>query len=330
VPRLGVRLENDSRLSVKDLAELAALAERRGFEYVWVPEGGGRDALTLLATFACATSNVKLATGILPIFHRTPTLTAMSAAGLAGASGNRFILGLGTGHEGTTVQTHGVPFARPVGRMRETVAIARGLLRGESVTFQGREFSVQEARLGRAVQGMSVPIYIAALGPRMVTLSAEVADGVLLNWTAASYLPKAVQQVHDAARAAGRDSSAVDIAGYVRVAVGPDEAAARKALQRQIASYASYSYYRDFFAACGFGAEMEAAEQAAARGDTDAAAKAITKAMQDEVAVVGTAEHCRAEIERRRGLGLQLPVVAPFAVDDVKASYIRTINAFGE
>ena len=326
MPRLGVRIENDSRLSVKDLVELVTLAERRGFECVWVPEGGGRDALTLLATFASATSKIKLATGILPIFHRTPTLTAMSAAGLAAASGNRFILGLGTGHEGTTIQTHGVPFARPVGRMRETVAIARGLLRGESVTYQGHEFSIQGARLGRAVQDVSVPIYIAALGPRMVALSGEVADGVLLNWTAASYLAKVAQQVHDAARAAGRDSSAVDIAGYVRVAVGPDEAAARKALQRQIASYVSYSYYRDFFATCGFSAEM----QAAARGDSDAAAKAITKAMQDEVAVVGTGEHCRAEIERRRGLGLQLPVIAPFAVDDVKASYIRTMNAFGK
>jgi probable F420-dependent oxidoreductase len=325
-----VRIENDSRLSVKDLVELAALAERRGFECVWVPEGGGRDALTLLTAFACATSKIRLATGILPIFHRTPTLTAMSAAGLAAASGNRFILGLGTGHEGTTVQTHGVAFARPVGRMRETVAIVRGLLRGESVALQGREFVVQGARLGRAVQGVSVPIYIAALGPKMVALSGEAADGVLLNWTAASYLPNAVQQVHNAARAANRNPSAVDIAGYVRVAVVPDEAAARKALQRQIASYASYSYYRDFFAACGFGTEMQAAEQAAARGDADAAANAITKAIQDEVAVVGSAEHCRAEIERRRGMGLQLPVIAPFAVDDVKASYTRTINAFGE
>ncbi|MBM3945613.1 MAG: LLM class flavin-dependent oxidoreductase, partial [SAR202 cluster bacterium] len=125
-------------------------------------------------------------------------------------------------------------------------------------------------------------------------------------------------------------ADAVDIAGYVRVSAGGDEGAARRDLQLQISRYASLPYYRDFFAACGFESEMKMAGEALARGDGDAAASAISRQMQDEVAVVGPAEHCAAEVERRRSLGLALPVVAPFAVGkDVKASYVRTIEAFG-
>ncbi|MBM3944138.1 MAG: LLM class flavin-dependent oxidoreductase, partial [SAR202 cluster bacterium] len=194
VPRLGVRIENDPRLTVDELVDLARLAERRGFESVWVPEGSGRDALTLLTAMARATSRIRLATGILPIFNRTPMTMAMSAAGLAAASGNRFILGLGTGHKGPVEGGHGVPFGRPLGRMRETVLIVSGLLRGEAVTLEGKDFSVRDARLGKAVDGVKVPVYIAALGPKMVALTGEMADGALLNWTASKYLPTAIAQ----------------------------------------------------------------------------------------------------------------------------------------
>ncbi|MDA1189106.1 MAG: LLM class flavin-dependent oxidoreductase [Chloroflexi bacterium] len=329
MPRLGVRLENDPRLSLGDLVDLAQLAEQRGFEFIWVPEGGGRDALTLLTTFARATLNIKLATGILPIFNRTPMTMAMSAAGLAMASGNRFVLGLGTGHKGPVESGHGVPFGRPVGRMRETVEIIRSLLRGDAVTTDGKDFKMQNARLGKAAEGVEVPVYIAALGPQMVALTGQMANGVLLNWTASAYLPTAVEQLQDAAQAAGRSASAVDVAGYVRMAVGGDEAAARRDLQKQISRYASLPFYRDFFAGSGFAKEMQAAGEALEAGDGERAADFISQEMQDEVAVVGSAEHCVAEIERRRLLGLRLPVIAPYAVGaDVKESYVRAIEAF--
>ena len=186
--RIGVRLETGPHLSPHQLLELAQLAEKRGFETVWVPEGSGTEALTQLTAFACGTSRIKLGTGILPIFHRTPTLLAMGAGGLDAISGGRFILGLGVGHQGAVEGAHGIPFDRPMTRLRETVHIVRRLLTGESVAFEGSAYNVKSAKLGFNPIRADMPIYLAALRPRMVELAGEIADGVLLNWATSPYL----------------------------------------------------------------------------------------------------------------------------------------------
>ena len=328
MPRIAVRLENDPQIPPEDSLELAQLAESRGYEMIWVPEGGGRDSLTQCTFLAARTDAIKLATGILPIYYRTPMLTAMSAAGLGTLSKGRFILGLGVGHRPSVEGTHGIPFSRPLTRMRETITIIRRLLDGKQMTYAGREFNVGSASLGAAVPETRVPIYVAALGPQMLELTGELADGVLLNWTASSYLERAIHHLHRGAERAGRDPAEVDIAGYVRVAVSDGGEEARTSLQGQIARYASNPFYHNFFRDMGFGEEMAAAEEAIARGDLTEAAKAISRDMQDQVAVVGTAAECRAEIEKRRGLGLGLPVVAPFTVAEARESYHRVIEAF--
>ena len=322
--RIGVRLENDPNLAPADHQSLACLAEERGYETVWVPEGAGRDSPTLLTSMAMVTERVKLATGILPIFTRTPMSIAMAAAGLSVISGGRFLLGLDVGHRPSVESSQGVPFRRPLARLRDTITITRALLRGESVTHQGRVFQVAGATLGAGKPDQPPPIYIAALGPQMLELAGEMADGVLLNWTASGYLEQAVEHVHAGARRAGRDPSEIDIAGYVRVAVTDDPAPARRNLQTQIVRYASNPFYGNFFRETGFRREMDFINGAVAKGDSSAAAEAVSEDMQDEVAAVGTPEWCAASIAARRSRGLQLPVVAPFTVgnpiDDYRAA----------
>ena len=112
-----------------------------------------------------------------------------------------------------------------------------------------------------------------------------------------------------------------------RRAAGGDEDAVRDSLRSQVARYASNTYYRNFFVETGFGDEMTEAAEALAAGDLARASEAITPEMQDQVAVVGSPEHCRAALERRRAAGLQLPVVAPFAIGDNKESHRSTITA---
>ena len=328
MPRIAVRLENDPQLSPADSLELARLAESRGYEMVWVPEGSGRDSLTQLTFLAAQTQAIKLATGILPVYYRTPMLTAMSAAGLGTLSHGRFVLGLGVGHQPSVENVHGIAFRRPLTHMRETLVLVRKLLDGESVALAGRQFNVGNATLGPAAPQQRVPIYVAALGPQMLELTGELADGVLLNWTASNYLEQAVHHLRQGAEKAGRDPSEIDIAGYVRVAVSDNLADARASLQEQIARYASNPFYNNFFKGMGFGPEMAAAADAINRGNLQEASGCISVEMQDQVAVVGNAEQCRAEIERRRALGLSLPVVAPFTVDEAKSSYRRVIETF--
>ena len=325
--RYGVRFENDPTLTPGDYQELAIQAEERGYEMVWVPEGGGRDSLTALATIAMRTESIRLGTGILPIFARTPINTAMGAAGMAEVSGGRFVLGLGVGHRPTVESRDGVPFKQPMTRLRETIQIARRLLAGESVDFAGKQFNLSDASLGAAAPKGKVPIYIAALGPQMLEMAGELADGVLMNWTAASFITEAVGHIKRGADKAGRDISEIDVAGYVRVAVADDEDASRESLKRQVARYASNTFYSNFFVQTGFEREMKAAAAALAAGDLDTAADAITPEMQNQVAVVGTPDQCREELEARRAAGLQLPVIAPFAVGDNKTSHRLTIDA---
>ena len=326
--RYGVRFENDPTLTPQDYQELGVLAESLGYETVWVPEGGGRDSLTALSSIAMKTERVQLGTGILPIYARTATNTAMGAAGMAAVSGDRFILGLGVGHRPTVEGRDGVPFSRPIARLRQTIRVVRRLLAGETVSSKGYHFNIADASLGAATpEGTRVPIYIAALGPQMLELAGEMADGVLMNWTAESFMPKAIEHIERGAHMAGRDISEIDIAGYVRVAPGGDEDAVRESLRSQVARYASNAYYRNFFVETGFGEEMAEAADALHAGDLARASEAITREMQDQVAVVGSPEHCRAALERRRDAGLQLPVVAPFAIGNNKESHRTTIEA---
>ena len=325
--RYGVRLENDPALTPQDYQELGAQAERNGFEAVWLPEGGGRDSLTSLAAIAMKTEKVMLGTGILPIFARTATNTAMGAAGMAAVSGGRFMLGLGVGHRPTVEGRDGIPFKQPMTRLRETIQIVKALLSGEQVDFPGRVFKISGASLGAAAPKTKVPIYIAALGPQMLQMAGELADGVLMNWTAVDYLGEAISHIRRGAEKAGRDPKEIDIAGYVRVAVGADVSASRDALRRQVARYASNPFYRNFFAETGFDKEMSAAAAELAGGNLEKAADSITVEMQDQVAVVGTADECRAALEKRRDAGLQLPVIAPFAVGDNKTSHSHAIDA---
>ena len=325
--RYGVRLENDPNLSPQDYQELSSQAEKNGFEAVWVPEGGGRDSLTSLATIAMKTDTVKLGTGILPIFARTPTNTAMSAAGMAAVSDGRFLLGLGVGHAPTVESRDGIPFKQPMTRMRETIQIIKALLSGEEVNFTGKQFKITGASMGAATPKTKVPIYIAALGPQMLEMVGELADGVLMNWTAVDYLGEAIGHIKRGAEKAGRDPNEIDIVGYVRVAVGDNLTESRDSLRRQVARYASNPFYRNFFAQTGFDKEMSAAAAALADGNLDKAADSITEEMQDQVAIVGTVEECRAALEKRRAAGLQLPVIAPFAVGDNMASHRHVIEA---
>ena len=327
--RIGLRLHTVPQFSPRDMLGMASLAEERGYEIIWVPEGRTADALTVLTAFATVTKRIGLGTGILPVFSRTPTLTAMSAGNLDALSQGRFTLGLGTGHRGTVEDEHGVPFYRPLTRLRETVEIVRRLLRGEKITYEGRIYNLQETSLGFTLLRPDVPIYLAALRPQMLELAGEIADGVVLNWASPSYLPQAIEHLRRGAERAGRTLQDIDVACFLATAVVDDPAQVRPAIQRQIVAQFKSPFYRYYFEQTGFKEEAAAVSEALARGDNDAAADAVSEAMQDDVAIIGPAEHCRRQVEARRSLGVNLPVIAPqpltgSSVEDFRA----TIEAF--
>ena len=327
---LGLRLGNEPQLAPAAFQKLGALAEQLGYGEIWMTEGAGRDSLTQLASVALATQRIVVGTGILPVFSRTPFITAMSAAGMAEVSGGRFILGLGVGNGPAVENSHGIPFRRPLAHLEEAVIIIRRLLHGEAVTFQGRVFNLDRAALGWAAPVEPPPIYLAALGPRMLKMAGAMADGVLLSWTASSYLKRAVELVREGAEGAGRDPSDVAISGYVRMAVTDDPDAGRESLRQQMSHYIGSSFYRNFFRNTGFANEMHGVETAMGTSATSAtgdSAGALSARMEQELGIVGDAEECRAGLEGLRALGLEKPVVAPLPLGDIEESYRITMAA---
>ena len=195
----------------KEVAAEVADLERAGLDIVFVPEAYSFDAVSALGYLAAATEKVQLASGILQLYTRTPTLTAMTAAGLDYVSDGRFTLGLGASGPQVIEGFHGVPYDAPIGRTREVIEICRQVWRREYLDYQGKHYTIplpadQGTGLGKSLKLINqpvrerIPILVAALGPKNVELVAEVAEG----WQPIFYLPEKAQGVWGDALAAGR------------------------------------------------------------------------------------------------------------------------------
>lgn len=316
-------------LPAQTLVEHAAVADRLGYDSLWVPEGSGREALTMVSAMAGVTLRLRLATGILPIFSRPPALVAMAAATLADLTGGRFVLGLGVGHPAIVEAGYGVRYREPLRAVRECVAIVRAALAGETVTYDGQVFRVQEFRLESRPRH-PVPIYLAALGEQMLRTVGEIADGVILNWSTPARVRRAVGVVRRAARQAGRDPAAVTVVCFVRAAVTEQPEAAWLVLRRLVATYAAMPAYARMFEAAGFAREVQAMNAAWARGGVEAAAVAASAEFIEALGVVGSAHVCREGLDRYGEAGADVVAAYPFPVSaDAAGSMRATIEALG-
>jgi len=190
--------------------QFASEAERMGAASLWSREAWGYDAVTPLAFLAARTSTIGLGTGIMQIGSRSPANVAMTATTLNSLSGGRFMLGLGTSGPQVIEGWHGIPFDRPIQRTRELIEIVRLATSGEQVAYEGEIYHLPlpggEGRALRSAAGAShVPIYIAALGPRNLELTGELADG----WMGGSFIPETaevfIQHIRAGAEKSGRD-----------------------------------------------------------------------------------------------------------------------------
>jgi 5,10-methylenetetrahydromethanopterin reductase len=314
-------------LPAPTLIALAALADRLGYHSVWVPEGRGREQAAMLGAMAQATARTGLATGILPLYSRPPALAAMAAATLADLSGGRFILGIGTGHPAIIEQGYGLAFREPLRAAREFIGIVRAALSGRPISHDGRVFTVQAFQLESAPRH-PVPIYLAALGPAMLRLAGEVADGVVLNWIHPERIPWALDRVHEGCRRAGRPPERVQAVCFVRAAVTDDTHAGWGALRRLAATYAAMPSYARMFEGAGFGGAMAASHSAWQSGGVETAAAALPDDFVRGLGVVGDAAACREGLRRYADAGVDVVAAYPFPVgSDPAGSLRRTIQA---
>jgi F420-dependent oxidoreductase-like protein len=309
--RLGVAF-SWRESSLENILTCARCAEQAGIESVWIPEAWGRDAFLTLAAVAQVTDHVKLGTGIVNVYSRSPATLAMGAATLDELSKGRAILGVGSSGPGVVERWHGIRYERPLTRVRETVGIVRLALSGATTNFQGSFFHVSDFKLAMDHPKRPIPIYVAALGPKMIRLAGEIADGVLLYLCSLQAIPKANEEIRKGADEAGRPLENFDIAALLPTVVSESRSDAQAMVARAIAYYVGGmgTYYRRVISESGFASEASKINEAWQRGDRLSATKAVSPQLIDSVALAGSPDECRRKLEDFRSSGVTLPIVS--------------------
>lgn len=289
--RIGMQIDYSGGFaeSARRVVEL----EKAGLDVAWVAEAYGFDGPSFMGYLAALTDRVTIAAGILPIYTRTPTLLAMTAAGLDALSDGRFILGLGASGPQVIEGFHGVRYDAPLGRTREIVDICRLVWRRERTEYQGRYYTLplppeQGTGLGKPLKIIAhprradIPIWIASLGPKNVELTAEIAEG----WMPIFFLPDRAADVWGADLAAGasrRDASlgALQICAGGLVAIGEDAGAMAELARPMAALYIGgmgakgRNFYNDLLCRYGWEAEAETIQDLYLAGRKEEAAAAV-------------------------------------------------------
>jgi len=328
--RLGMIMDHSGGFA--ETVELLQEYERNGLELVAVAEAYSFDAVSQLGYIAAKTKDLQLLSGILQVYSRTPSLTAMTAAGLDYVSGGRFNLGIGASGPQVVEGFHGVKYDAPLGRTREVIEICRMVWRREPVEFEGKHYRVPLTKehggsgLGKPLKLINhpvrpdIPISVAALGPKNVELVAELADG----WQPLFFHPGRAKQAWGEALDAGlsrRDPALgeLDIQLQVKFHLGDPDPGAMESVRRQLALYIGGMGARDknFYnqLACRYGFEAEATEiqDLYLSGRKQDAAAAVPQELVDGVTLIGDDESVRHQLEEFYAAGVRTLLLDPLA-----------------
>ncbi|MFE6889171.1 LLM class flavin-dependent oxidoreductase [Streptomyces sp. NPDC057694] len=304
----------------RETVDFVTEAEKLGLDICWVAEAWGSEAPSPLGYLAARTERMLLGSGIIQLATRTPAAIARAAITLSNISEGRFLLGLGPSGPQVIEGLHGVPFARPLARMRETVEIVRLAASGEKIAYDGREFTLplpggdaRPMRLSMRAEH-ELPIYLATLSPKMLKLTGEVADG----WLGTSFVPEGSKEAYfdhlDAGLAlAGRTRADLDICQGAEVNFAEDEDSLRAVVasrKKELAfslggmGSASTNFYNQAYSRQGWSEAAAAVRERWQAGDRDGAADLVTDEMVLATTLIGTEEMVRARLKVWRDAGV--------------------------
>jgi alkanesulfonate monooxygenase SsuD/methylene tetrahydromethanopterin reductase-like flavin-dependent oxidoreductase (luciferase family) len=303
--------------SLQAAVERVRLAESLGYESVYTTHIAGRESLTVLTAYALATERIRVGTGVVPIYTRTPATMAQTAATIDELSDGRLTLGLGVSHRIVVESWHGQSIDRPVAEMREYASIVRAILRGEDPPA-GEKWKTGFHLVGLETRP-ALPIYVAALSPAMLRLAGEIGDGVLLWLCSPRYIEEVViPEVTVGRERAGLTLEGFDIVPAVPVALTESPSEAFAAMRRDLLPYFSLPFYRAMLERSGFGADIAAYDAAA--GEIEAMQAAISTDFLTQLTGVGSEADVHAGIERYRAAGATSPCVGPIPTTDFEAT----------
>ena len=342
--RIGMSL-NYAGGFAETVTELADY-EKAGLGIVFVPEAYSYDAVSQLGYIAARTESLELASGIFQLYSRTPALTAMTAAGLDYVSNGRFTLGLGASGPQVIEGWHGVPYDAPVGRTRELIEICRMVWRRERLSYDGRYYQLplpadQGTGLGKPLKLINhpvrerIPIMVASVGPKNVSLTAELAEG----WQPFFYLPEKAGEVWGAPLAEGmakRDPALgpLDVVAQAPLMIGDDVAAYRDLARPFFALYIGgmgargQNFYNALARRLGYEAEAERIQDAYLDGRKDEAASLVPADLLEKTSLIGPEGYVRERLAAFRAAGATTLTVTPLG--GTHADRVRLIERAAE
>ncbi len=307
--------------------ELACEADRLGYDVCWVAEAYGSDAATVISWVASRTRRIAVGSAVFQIPARTPAMTAMTSATLDTLSGGRFRLGLGVSGPQVSEGWHGVRFADPLGRTREYVDVVRTALRREPLIYSGEHWTLpmpdgpgKPLMLSiRPVQD-EIPIYLAAIGPRSLRLTGEIADGWLASFFAPEFAPELLGDIRTgrSANAAHRTLEDLDVVAMTPIVVGDDVPACAQAVRWYTALYLGGmgsrhdNYYNQLACRMGFAKQAAEVQERYLSGDLAGAAAAVPFDFIDATSLLGPVSRIAARMRDVAAAGVTTLTVSPF------------------
>ena len=313
--KLAIELGGTQPDTLDKTVEWVQIAERLGIDMAFSAEAWWSDAVTPLGYLADKTERITLATGIMQVTARTPAMTAMTALTLHDLTGGRFVLGLGASGPQVVEGLHGVRYAKPLTRLKETVDICRMIFRGEKVRYDGKVFQLplpdsEGKAIGIAHEPTEIPIYLATLGPNALKFTGAAANG----WLGTSFSPDHPEAHMDYLQAGASETSRsltdINLCVSVRVEIGEnvDEMIARRkqgvAFNMGGMGSASTNFYNDAFKRAGYEEDARAIQSLWLEGKREAAAQRVPDAMVTEFQALGTRDMVKERLKKYKDVGV--------------------------
>lgn len=298
----------------------AERAEALGYDSVYTTHIASLDSLTVLAAYAARTERIRLGTGVLPLYSRSPVATAQQAVTVDEMSSGRLVLGIGVSHKVTVENWFGSEIGKPVPEMREYVTTLRAIFAGEEPPQDNQRFRTAFRFMGPQPRA-DLPIYMAALSPGMLRLAGEIADGVVLWLCNPDYIRQVViPELRTGRERAGKDLDGFDVVAAVPSAVTDDPEAARQRLRGELVTYFSLPFYRKMLEGSGFGDDIERFDAKMADGDAQGATAEISDRFLGVLGAIGSADEARASVENYVDAGATSPCIGGISGTDFDAT----------